>query len=76
MDAYHFQAKSLSYRLIEHKILKHYNLGTASSSSLPGHLSEIDSGEYVITGTRKSLSFYLEIKKLGNGIYDLTCYPN
>lgn len=76
MNAYNFQVKSLYYRSIEQKILKHYNLGAANSSSLPAHLSEIDSSEYVITGTRKSLSFYLEIKKLDNGIYDLTCYPN
>ena len=74
-DAYSFDTDSLYYLKIEREILKHYNLGTQNSSNLPGNLSEDDSGEYVITGTRAGLRFYLEIIKTDDGKYNLTCYP-
>ena len=74
-DVYSFDTDSLHYSKVEREILKHYNLGSQNSSSLPGNLSEDDSGEYFITGTRAGLKFYLEIRKTDNGKYNLTCCP-
>ena len=74
-DAHAFDVDTLYYSKIEHEILRHYNLGHQNSSNLPVILHESDSGNYVITGTRASLGFYLDIKKNENEKYSLTCYP-
>lgn len=74
-DVYDFEVDALHYSNIESAILSHYNLGFQNSSSLPYNLSENDSGDYFITGTRASLRFYLDIKKKDSGKYNLTCYP-
>lgn len=72
---YAFSVDSLHYTKIERNILKYYNLGIQRSSSLPAKLSEGDSGEYYITGSRASMKFYLEIQKTDSNTYHLTCYP-
>lgn len=74
-DAYTFEVDTLYYSKIEREILKYYNLGLQNSSNLPSILHENDSGDYLITGTRASLRFYLDIKKKTDGKYSLTCYP-
>ena len=74
-DAYTFEVDTLYYSKIEREILKYYNLGSQNSSNLPSILHENDSGDYLITGTRASLRFYLDIKKKTDGKYSLTCYP-
>lgn len=73
---YSFVVEKLYYINIERPILSHYDLGFQNSSTLPSQLSENDSGEYLISGTKKSLSFYLDIKKTDDQKYIITCYPS
>lgn len=74
-DLYTFEVDNLYYTSIERPILRHYQLGTQNSSNLPSQLNENDSGEYIISGTDKSMEFYLEIKKQPNGNFIIVCYP-
>lgn len=73
-EKFEFTTNSLSYGVIEDRILNFYDLGYANSSDFM-ELEEGMSSNHYITATKGIIEFRTTVGKTPDGLYLVICYP-
>lgn len=73
-EKYEFTTESLSYCVIEEKIVNYYDLGYANSSDFM-ELTEGISSNHYISATKGIIEFSTTVAKTKDGLYLVICYP-
>lgn len=74
-EEFEFITDSLSYSVIEEKILEFYELGYADSSNFM-KLEEGISSDHYIVATNGVIEFSTIVGKTKDGLYSVTCHPS